>query len=171
MPLSVCDVFDDIDDKVWCFHKLVTDETDINAPVKCKVIDKPAVPYMKRSLRCNTHHRNMLRNKYRRWWVTWETYRKQRNLTTAMHKRSQLTYFRELCEGWPRNQSLWKIIRPFLANKSGPNRNKIILNEDDNIITDDKDICESFNIFFYPIHCWWHWFPSFPWKSFQFYPC
>ena len=46
MPLAVCDVFDDIDDKVWCFHKLVTDVMDINAPVKCKVIDKPSVPYM-----------------------------------------------------------------------------------------------------------------------------
>ena len=148
MPLSVCDVFDDIDDKVWCFHKLVTDVMDINAPVKCKVIDKPSVPYMNGSLRRNIHYRNMLRNKYRRGLVTWETYRKQRNLTTAMYKRSKLTYFRERCEGGPRNQSFWKTIRPFMANKSGPNRNKIILNEDNNIITDDKEICEIFNKYF-----------------------
>ena len=148
MPLSVCDVFDDIDDKVWCFHKLVTDIMDINAPVKCKVIDKPSVPYINGSLRRNIHYRNMLRNKYRRGLVTWETYRKQRNLTTAMYKRSKLTYFRERCEGGPRNQSFWKTIRPFMANKSGPNRNKIILNEDNNIITDDKEICEIFNKYF-----------------------
>ena len=35
-----------------------------------------------------------------------------------------------------------------MANKSGPNRNKIILNEDNNIITDDKEICEIFNKYF-----------------------
>ena len=133
MPLSVCDVFDDTDDKVCCFHKLVTDVMDINAPVKCKVIDKPSDPYMNGSLRRNIHYRNMLRNKYRRGLVTWETYRKQRNLTTAMYKRSKLTYFRERCEGGPRNQSFWKTIRPFMANKSGRNRNMIILKEDDNI--------------------------------------
>ena len=36
-----------------------------------------------------------------------------------------------------------------MANNSGPNRNKIILNEDNNIITDDKEICEIFNKFFF----------------------
>ena len=35
-----------------------------------------------------------------------------------------------------------------MANKSGPNRNKIILNEDNNIITDDKEIYETFNKYF-----------------------
>ena len=63
MPLSVCDVFDDIDDKVWCFPKLVTDEVDFDAPVKCKVLDTPSVPYMNRSPRRNTYYRNMLWNK------------------------------------------------------------------------------------------------------------
>ena len=62
MPLSVCDVFDD---RIWGFHKLVTDVMDINAPVKWIVIDKPSVPYMNGSLRRNIHYRNMLRNKYR----------------------------------------------------------------------------------------------------------
>ena len=35
-----------------------------------------------------------------------------------------------------------------MVNKSGPNRNKIILNEDKTIITDDKKICEIFNNYF-----------------------
>ena len=35
-----------------------------------------------------------------------------------------------------------------MANKSGPNRNKIILNEDNSIITDDKNIFGIFNKFF-----------------------
>ena len=32
-----------------------------------------------------------------------------------------------------------------MANKSGPKSNKIMLNEDNNIITDDKDVCEISN--------------------------
>ena len=85
---------------------------------------------MSRSLRRNIYYRSMLRNKYRRGLVTWETYRRHRNRTTVMYTRSKLTYIRERCEGGPRNQSFWKTIRRFLTTKFGPNRNKIILNED-----------------------------------------
>ena len=35
-----------------------------------------------------------------------------------------------------------------MAKKSGPKRNKIILNEDNNIVTDDKEICDIFNKYF-----------------------
>ena len=35
-----------------------------------------------------------------------------------------------------------------MANKSGPNSDKIILNEDNNIITNNKDICAILNKYF-----------------------
>ena len=38
-----------------------------------------------------------------------------------------------------------------MAHKAAPNGNQIILNEDNNIMTDDKDICEFFNKHFVSI--------------------
>ena len=39
-------------------------------------------------------------------------------------------------------------MRPCMANKSGPKSNKIILNEVNNIVTDDTDIYETFKKYF-----------------------
>ena len=42
IPFSVCDIFDDHDDRLWSFNKLLSDVIDINAPVKKKIIKKPS---------------------------------------------------------------------------------------------------------------------------------
>ena len=33
-PTSVCEVFDDIKDKVWCYSKMLSDAINKNAPIK-----------------------------------------------------------------------------------------------------------------------------------------
>ena len=93
------------------------------------------------------HKRNMLRNKYRKGLVGWEAYRRQRNLTTAIYKRSKLTYFQERCEGGVKNQKFWKTIKPFMSSKQ-PTNDKIILRESDKIVTDERIICNIFNDYF-----------------------
>ena len=40
IPFSVCDVFDDVDDRLWSFNKLFSDVIDKNAPVKNKILKK-----------------------------------------------------------------------------------------------------------------------------------
>ena len=110
IPFSVCDIFDDEDDRLWGFSKLLTGVTDSNAPVKKKILKKPSVPYMNSRLRQAIHRKNMSRNAYKKGKVKWDDYRKQRNLTSAINKQSKLTYFRERCDGGPKNQSFWKTI-------------------------------------------------------------
>ena len=148
IPFSVCDIFDDEDDRLWSFSKLLSGVIDCNAPVKKKVLKKPSVPYMNSRLRQAIHKKNMLYNAYRKGKVKWDDYRKQRNLTTSINKQSKLTYFRERCDGGPKNQSFWKTIKPFMSDKSASHDNKIILQEDDKIITDTQEICEIFNTYF-----------------------
>ena len=80
--------------------------------------------------------------------VTWEIYRKQRNLTTAINKQSKATYFRERCDGGPKKQKFWRTIKPFITDKNAFHCNKIILQEGDKIVTDTQEICEIFNAFF-----------------------
>ena len=69
-------------------------------------------------------------------------------MTTAINKQSKSAYFRERCEGGPKNQSFWKTIKPFISDNSSFNTNKIILHEGDTIINDTGEICEIFNNYF-----------------------
>ena len=66
IPFSVCDVFDDVGDRVWSFNKLFSDMIDENAPIKKKTLKKPSLPDMNSRLRCAIHTKNMLYNAYRR---------------------------------------------------------------------------------------------------------
>ena len=93
------------------------------------------------------HKWNMLRNKYKKGLVGWDTYRMQRNITTSIYKKSQATYFSEHRAGGVKNQKFWKTIKPFLTSKQ-PTNNNIILKEDDKIITDEREICDIFNDYF-----------------------
>ena len=146
----VCNIFDDPDDRAWCFTKVLSDVMEKNAPVKSKVIKKPQIPYMNCKLRKAMHKRNMLRNKYKKGLVEWDVYRMQRNITTSIYKKSQATYFSERCEGGAKNQKFWKTIKPFLTSKQ-PSSNNIILKEDDKIITDEREICDIFNDYFFHV--------------------
>ena len=64
VPFAICDIFDDPDDKAWCFTKVRSDVMEKNAPVK-KVIKKPQIPYMNSNLRKAMHRRNIFRNRYK----------------------------------------------------------------------------------------------------------
>lgn len=148
IPFSICDIFDDEDDRLWSFSKLLSGVIDRNAPIKKKIIKKPSVPYMNSRLRKAMYRKNMLRNAYRKGKVKWDDYRRQRNLTTAIYKQSKLNYFRERCDGGPKSQSFWKTIKPFMTDKSTSHTNQIILQEDGKIINNPNEICEIFNTYF-----------------------
>ena len=80
--------------------------------------------------------------------VKWDTYRKQRNLTTAINKQSKSAYFQERCDGGPKKQSFWKTIKPFISDKGNFSSSKINLHEGDTIINDAGVIFEIFNDYF-----------------------
>ena len=148
IPTSVCDVFDDPDDKLWCKTKLVSNVVDSNAPIKRKVVKKPSVPFMNGNLRHAMHKRNMLYNEYKKGLATWRSYKSQRNLTTSVYKNSKSDYFRERCERGNKNQRFSKTIQPFMSNKGGLRNSKIILKNGHSIVSDDKEVYELFNEFF-----------------------
>ena len=142
-PFTLCDIFDDPDDKAWCFTKLLSDVMEKNAPVKSIVIKKTQITYVNSKLRKSMHKRNMLRNKYKKGLVEWDVYRMPRNITTSIYKKYQSIYF----SGGAKNPISWKTIKPILTSKQ-PSSNNIIQKEDDQIITDERDVCNIFNDFF-----------------------
>lgn len=149
IPFHVCEMFDDVDDKYWCMSKLFTDVVDEHAPLKKRVIRTQQVPYMHSELRKSMYKRNMLKNKYfkNRSVEAWHAYCTQRNITTNMRRNAIKSYFMSKCNGNATPKDFWNCIKPYMSNSMQQHRN-IILNEDGNIITNKKDICEIFVDFF-----------------------
>jgi hypothetical protein len=106
---------------------------------------------MNRELRKAIYNKQMLRNKFEKYHTdkTWEAYRKQCNLVTKLKKRSVRTYFLERCIGGHKANNFWHTVKPFLSKKSTGGQQKIVLMENDVILNDKKDVCDTFNSFFY----------------------
>ena len=75
-------------------------------------------------------------------------YRVQRNFVTKLKKKSTNTYFQDRCVGGPKSDNFWKTIKPYLSKKNVNSNSKIILSENNKLITDQKVVCEIFNDFF-----------------------
>ena len=146
-PFQVCEVFDDVDDMVWLTNELLSDIVNHHAPVKRKLIKRESVPYMNSKLRKNIYQRNMIRNKYKKYGKQyWDENRRMRNKVVALRKKSLATYFTKNCSNHDRQ--FWKTVSPFMTNKSCRNGSNIILQENDEIIVDSKQVSDIFNDYF-----------------------
>ena len=79
---------------------------------------------------------------------TWEEYRKKRNIVNKLKKKSINNYFQERCVGGCKSVDFWKTIKPFMSKKAISSQSKIILNEDDNICSENQEVSEIFNNFY-----------------------
>ena len=151
-PLHVCDLFDDVDDSVWFHNTLIKDVLDEHAPIKKKYIRSKQAPFMNGELRKAINVKAMLHRKYLKFKddMHWKAYKKQRNLVTAMKKRSLKTYFEDRCEnvknGDPR--MFWQIIKPFVSDKNLRGNSNIMLMENESIVSNDAKVCDIFNEYF-----------------------
>ena len=78
----------------------------------------------------------------------WETYRKLRNDCVKLTKKVKREYFQKLDINYIKdNKMFWKTIKPLFSNK-GSKSTKIILVENDEIVSDDKKTGEIMNEYF-----------------------
>ena len=105
---------------------------------------------MNSELRKAIYMKQMLRNKFEKCKSdkNWERYRKQRNLVTKLKKKSVKSYFLERCVGGQKSTDFWPTIKPFLSKKCKSGDNTIVLNENNTVLSDPKDICDTFNHFY-----------------------
>ena len=123
-----------------------------HAPLKTKFVSRNQVPYMNNELRKAINQRNMWRGKcfrnrsnrqYRAMYIQW------RNKVVKLHMNSIKTYFRQRCDKQNDNKKFFKTIKPFFSEKiSNSCGNKIILKEDDCIISQSQDVADVFNKYF-----------------------
>ena len=122
---------------------------DKHAPKKSKVVRKNDFHCMNKTLKKAILTRNQMRNKFFKYRTDHylAQYRKHRNAVTLIKRAEIKKYFEEKCKGSTRNKDFWKAIKPIFS-KTKTKSDNIPLREDDNIITDCKEVCQIFNKFF-----------------------
>ena len=151
IPFHVCDIFDDIDDVYWMHDKVFMSVLDKHAPIKTKTVNTQ-VPYMNSALIKATNQRNMWRSKYFRNLNDKQLRMKyviRRNRVVKFHKNAIRNYFTHRWHGNVGSKNFYKTIKPSLSTKqSYCSGSKIILKENDSIISDASKVADIFNMYY-----------------------
>ena len=80
----------------------------------------------------------------------WENYRQKRNKVVSMRRKAVQLHFKKLCDEKQNNQrEFWSTIKPYInSRKSVKNNGRIILKENDKLITDSEAVLETLNKYF-----------------------
>ena len=105
---------------------------------------------MTKTLRKAIMQRSKFKNLYneKRTVLSWENYKRQRNYCVNLLRRSKKSYFGNLnVKNLTDNRKFWKSIKPYFSKK-GVNSNKLMLKENDHIVSDEKQLAQIMNSFF-----------------------
>ena len=132
------------------FEKVFLEELNKHAPQKKKVLRHKNNAFMTKELRKEIMLRSKLKNKFNteRNHINWCNYKRQRNHCLSILRKTKKEYF----NSWNMkqvsvNQLFWKSAKPFFHDK-GSNSSKITLVEENNIISDEKEIANIMNNYF-----------------------
>ena len=120
-----------------------------HAPVKQKTIRSNHAPYMTKGLRKAIMRRSELETKYHkhRDIQSLRQYKKQKNFCSKLYRKERKKYYSRLnIKDIIDRKKFWKTVKPLISDKCNVS-NKINLEENDNIVSDDE-IAETFKIFF-----------------------
>ena len=132
------------------FEDIFLEVLNKHAPPKKKVFRANHKPYMTKKLRKAIMKRSALENKYYREKSenTFKAYKKQKNYTSKLLKKEKRNYFSNLhMNNFIDNKKIWNTVKPLFTNNGGGSQ-KITIVKDDKIISDDKEVAETFNEFF-----------------------
>jgi hypothetical protein len=149
-PFHITNIFEDPEDSYWAFNKLLNQVLVEHAPIKQKTVRSRYTPFMNKSLRKAIMNKHRLWRKYKKYpsSKTWNSYRVQRNAVTALRKASIKTYFQERTAGGPKNEHFWKTVKPFMTNKGSHNTQELMIEHNNNILTEPKDVAHVMNKFY-----------------------
>ena len=105
---------------------------------------------MTRALRKAVMLRTRLRNRYNKDQTVenWNKFRKHRNSCVKLFRREKRNYFNNLDISLVTdNKKFWKTVKLFFSDKLQTN-NKIVLIDDETIISNDVEVAETMNEFF-----------------------
>ena len=132
------------------FQNILCNVLDKHAPLKKKSLRANNSPFMTKQLRKMIMNRSRCKNVYfkNKTVENWEKYRKLRNDCVKLTKKVKREYFQNLnIHSVKDNKTFWKTVKPLFSNKGSKNT-KIILVENEEIITGDKKIADIMNEYF-----------------------
>ena len=122
---------------------------DKHAPVKQRVVRANDKPYMTKVLRKAIMRRSFLKNKYQKLKTdeAHRAFKKQKNYTNRLLKKEMIKYWSNLdLKKYTDNKKFFDTVKPLFSKSVG--KQKITLVENNDIITEDKEIAEKFNDYF-----------------------
>ena len=132
------------------FHNIFVNTLNRHAPLKQKIMRFNNSPFMTKALRKAIMRRSKLKNLYNknRTIFSWGNYKSQRNYCVNLLRRSKINYFKNLnMKDLTDNKKFWRSIKPYFSKK-GANSNKLMLKENEDIVSDEKELAEIMNTFF-----------------------
>ena len=134
------------------FENIFLQVLNAHAPVKKKIQRFNNNPFMTKQLRKAIMHRSRLKNVFNknRTPKTWDSYKKQRNFCVDLLRRTKKLYFENINVKYINdNKKFWKTIKPFFSNEL--NTNKLMLTEDNNLISEEYILANTMNQYFISI--------------------
>ena len=151
MPFHTCMDMNDKEAAYASFKNMFKKVVDKHAPMKSKLIRGTHAPFMNKELSKAIMHRSKLKNIHNKTKTkeSWEALKRQRNKFVAIKRENVRTYFSELAENnGLNNKKFLSAVKPFLTDKSAKRSQEIILNGDDKIVKDSREVTESLNNYF-----------------------
>ena len=122
-----------------------------HAPLKQKTLRGNGAPYVTKTLRKAIMTRSRLERRYHmnKTDENYTLFKKQRNFVSNLYKKERKKFYKNLdTKLLSDSKKFWKNIKPFLSDKCQKDNKIILIEDDDQICTDDTEICEKFNTLF-----------------------
>ena len=132
------------------FEGIIVRLLNQSAPIKEKYVRANNSPFMNKTLFKAVMTRSRLQNKFIKNpnQNNSDNYKKYRNYCTGLFRKEKRSYYSNIdIKNITDNRKFWKTIKPLFSEKHFSN-NKIILVEGDEILSDNQEIAETFNIYF-----------------------
>ena len=133
-----------------CFQNIFIALLNKHEPIKKKIMRFNNNSFMSKALRKAIMHRSKLKSIYNNYRTenNWAHYKKQRNFCVNLLRKTNTEYFQKLNVKYlSDNRNFWKTIKPVFSNK-GLNSNKLMLKENNRLITEEKELATVMNTFF-----------------------
>lgn len=123
---------------------------DRNAPTKITTIRGNNKPHIDKNLRKEIMKRSQLKTKANKTGDKKDTmlYKKQRNRVSNLNKKNKKEFFRNNEPQGSSSKAFWDYCKPYFTNKGIIAEDKIILVENNEIISKESEIVIKFNDYF-----------------------
>ena len=128
------------------FESIFTEVLNKFAPLKTKILRANNKPHMSKMLRKAMMNRSRLRSKAYKTGLPDDmaNYRKQRNLVVNLNKKCKKSFFNSPKSN-AGSKGFWKIYKPFFSDKGGAAGERILLVNNCDIISNDRNVATVFN--------------------------